>query len=200
MTITSAGQLDAFLRAVADRRAVVGIIGLGNAAPRHVMAIGESGGNLAFAHDADDSAGIIGRQFPGAALFAEFEQNESCVERNAEFEDAPAASGPALSIGRIRRAGERLDGVFVGAQYTLRAKDSTMRAGVMDALKSAGIPATIYYPRPLHRQTAFAEFPADPAGLEQSAAAAKTVFSLPMHPYLTLTDQDRIIGVLQQAC
>jgi len=88
----------------------------------------------------------------------------------------------------------------IWAQYTLRTKESTTRAGVMDALKSADIPATIYYPRPLHRQTAFAEFPADPAGLEQSAAAAKTVFSLPMHPYLTLTDQDRIIGVLQQAC
>jgi len=200
MTIKSAGQLDAFLRAVADRRAVVGIIGLGYVAPRHMIAIGESGCDLAIAYDADDSVGFIGGQFSGAALFAEFEQVESCVERNAEFEDALAASVPAQSIGSISRAGERPDGVLIGAQYTLRAKDSTTRAGVMDALKSAGIPATIYYPRPLHRQTAFAEFPADPAGLEQSAAAAKTVFSHPMHPYLTLTDQDRIIGVLQQAC
>lgn len=88
----------------------------------------------------------------------------------------------------------------IWAQYTLRASDSRARAAAMEALKSADIPAAIYYPRPLHLQPAFAEFPVDPAGLPHSTAAAETVFSIPMHPYLAQADQDRVIQVLQQAC
>jgi len=88
----------------------------------------------------------------------------------------------------------------IWAQYTLRARNSTARRAVIDALAAAGIPAAIYYPRPLHRQTAFADFPTDPAGLPHSTAAAESVFSVPMHPYLTQADQSRIIQALQQAC
>ena len=87
----------------------------------------------------------------------------------------------------------------IWAQYTLRATDPAGRDAAMAALKAAGIPTAVYYPRPLNRQTAYAGFPADPAGLSASEEAAGTVFSLPMHPYLQSADQDRIIEVLQ-AC
>ena len=73
------------------------------------------------------------------------------------------------------------------------------RAALMAALKAAGIPSVIYYPRPLHRQTAYAGFPCDPAGLPASEAASAEVCSLPMHPYLTPDDQDRVIDALHQA-
>lgn len=87
----------------------------------------------------------------------------------------------------------------IWAQYTLRATDGAARDRAMAALKAAEIPTAVYYPRPLNRQTAYAGYPAEPQGLAASDKAAETVFSLPMHPYLTEADQDRIIEVLQ-AC
>lgn len=82
------------------------------------------------------------------------------------------------------------------AQYTLRARTAIERELAQAALKSAGIPTAVYYPRPLHLQTAYANFPQDPAGLKHSEQASATVFSLPMSPYLTLADQDKVIETL----
>lgn len=84
----------------------------------------------------------------------------------------------------------------IWAQYTLRADTPEAREAAMAALGAAGIPAAIYYPRPLHTQTGYAGFPSDPAGLPHSEAAAARVFSLPMHPYLTEAEQDRVIAAL----
>ena len=41
------------------------------------------------------------------------------------------------------------------AQYTLRLRDRAQRDAVQASLKAAGIPAMIYYPKPMHLQTAF---------------------------------------------
>lgn len=84
----------------------------------------------------------------------------------------------------------------IWAQYTLKAKDSEHRAATMATLKDAGIPSGVYYPKPLHQQTAYQHFPTDPEGLPNSEDAATRAFSLPMHPYLTTEDQDKIITVL----
>jgi len=84
------------------------------------------------------------------------------------------------------------------AQYTLRTRAGQDRTTLMAALKAEGVPTVVYYPRPLHRQTAYAAFPCDPAGLPVCDVAAKRVFSLPMHPYLAHSDQDRIIETLQR--
>jgi dTDP-4-amino-4,6-dideoxygalactose transaminase len=85
----------------------------------------------------------------------------------------------------------------VWAQYTLRAASEADRDAALAHLKDRGVPTSVYYPRPLHRQTAYAGFPADPAGLPASEAAAATVFSLPMHPYLDTETQDRVIEACQ---
>ena len=84
----------------------------------------------------------------------------------------------------------------IWAQYTVRAQSEAERTAAMAALKAAGIPAQIYYPRPLHLQGAYAGFPRDPSGLAQAEMAATSVFSLPMHPYLGADDQDRVISAL----
>ena len=86
----------------------------------------------------------------------------------------------------------------IWAQYTLRAEDSGARDAIMATLKSEGIPTAVYYPRPLHAQTAYAVFPTDPAGLVHSKSASEQVFSLPMHPYLTKDQIDSIIHVLSE--
>lgn len=85
----------------------------------------------------------------------------------------------------------------VWAQYTLRAKTTEERAAVLENLKNAGVPSVVYYPMPLHQQTAYASYPKDPSGLPTSAQHAATVFSLPMHPYLDADTQAVVIDTLQ---
>ncbi|MEM9576559.1 MAG: DegT/DnrJ/EryC1/StrS aminotransferase family protein [Pseudomonadota bacterium] len=83
------------------------------------------------------------------------------------------------------------------AQYTIRVGSEAQRARVQAALGDAGIPSAIYYPKPLHQQTAYRDFPCDPKGLKNSEIAAARVFSVPMSPYLTEADQDKVIAVLK---
>ena len=84
----------------------------------------------------------------------------------------------------------------VWAQYTLVLDD---RDVVAAKLKERGIPTAIYYPRPLHRQTAYQDFPMAPGGLPVSEELSGRVLSLPMHPYLDAATQDRIIAALVDA-
>jgi dTDP-4-amino-4,6-dideoxygalactose transaminase len=82
------------------------------------------------------------------------------------------------------------------AQYTVRHPD---RDRLMTALKSEGIPSVIYYPRPLNRQAGYRQFPVAPAGVPVSERLSREVFSLPMHPYLTEAQQNRIVEALLTA-
>ena len=84
----------------------------------------------------------------------------------------------------------------IWAQYTLQADD---RDAVMAQLQAAGIPSAVYYPRPLHTQSAYVAYPVDPDGLAISETAAKHVFSLPMHPYLGTAEIDHICTTLIKA-
>ncbi len=82
------------------------------------------------------------------------------------------------------------------AQYTLR---SEKRDQVRLHLDQQQIPSAVYYPRPLHLQPAFSD--ADGAGVSMpvSEMLSREVFSLPMHPYLSEEEQDKIIHSVQQA-
>ncbi len=82
------------------------------------------------------------------------------------------------------------------AQYTLRVPD---RAAVQQALQDDGVPTAIYYPRPLHLQTAYRDHPVGAGGVEVSERLSGEVLSLPMHPYLDPTDQDRVIESVRAA-
>ena len=84
----------------------------------------------------------------------------------------------------------------IWAQYTIQAKNQIERDAAMKKLASNGIPSGVYYPKPLHTQSAYSSFLRDPNGLVTSENLSRTVFSLPMHPYLTRADQDRVIGSL----
>ena len=82
------------------------------------------------------------------------------------------------------------------AQYTLLAQDEAHRAKVQDRLKSIGVPTAIYYPKPLHLQPAFEFLEYDPGSFPTSENFSKRVFSIPMHPYLTMDDQRKIVDGL----
>lgn len=86
----------------------------------------------------------------------------------------------------------------VWAQYTLSVREGS-RDDAVKALAGKEIPAQVYYPRPLHCQAAYRHFPAGYDTKNSNSGALSTrVLSLPMHPYLEPSDQDRVIaGVLE---
>lgn len=88
------------------------------------------------------------------------------------------------------------DRTSVWAQYTLRVPDRTQ---VMERMKAAGVPTTIHYPRALHQQDVFKTSLSVSGSLPVSEQAAAEVLSLPMHPYLSTDDQQRVIGALAAA-
>ena len=83
------------------------------------------------------------------------------------------------------------------AQYTIRLKDAAERDSVQAALKAEGIPAMIYYPRPMHAQTAFRG-----GSSAQCPVATKLcgqVLSLPMHPYITEPEIETVVDAIRRA-
>lgn len=69
-------------------------------------------------------------------------------------------------------------------QYTLRVLDGR-RDALRAYLSERGIPAMVYYPKPLHLQPAYYD-PAYPEGSFPNAERlAQEVISLPMHPFLS---------------
>ena len=77
------------------------------------------------------------------------------------------------------------------AQYTLQVAD---RARFQADLKQAGVPTMVYYPIPLSRQPAYAGYPG--VATPVSEALCGHVVSLPMHPYLDESTQDRVIDAV----
>jgi dTDP-4-amino-4,6-dideoxygalactose transaminase len=90
------------------------------------------------------------------------------------------------------------DCVSTWAQYTIRVAPER-RDALAATLKTQGIPTAIYYPRPLHQQTAYKAYPVGGNGLPVSDRIAREVISLPMHPYLDEPTQERIIGAVRAA-
>jgi len=82
------------------------------------------------------------------------------------------------------------------AQYTLSVP---RRDAVQAILREEGVPSMVYYPKPLHVQTAFANLGYAPGDFPESMSASTRVLSLPMHPYMDAATQDRIIAAVRKA-
>ena len=86
------------------------------------------------------------------------------------------------------------------AQYTLVAESEAQRTQIMERLKDTGVPTMIYYPKPLHQQTAYRMHPTATGGaLPVCEDLANRVFSLPMHPYLDDATIDYIVAAVRAA-
>ena len=83
------------------------------------------------------------------------------------------------------------------AQYSILARDEEHRTALLKKLQGNNIPTAIYYPTPLHRQTAFAFLGYQAGSFPVSEDIAKRIFSLPMHPYLTAQEQTKIAEVIK---
>jgi dTDP-4-amino-4,6-dideoxygalactose transaminase len=90
-----------------------------------------------------------------------------------------------------------LDGVIsTWAQFTIEVDDPD---GLSATLREANIPTARYYPKPVHEQTAYAHHPRGKGGMAHTEDAMTKVIALPMHPYLSETDQDFIIEHIKAA-
>ena len=85
------------------------------------------------------------------------------------------------------------------AQYVIRLPHGTDRQAVQDRMKADGVPTAVYYPRPMHTQKPYARYPAAKGGLAVTEALAADVLALPMHPYLSQADQDKVADALTAA-
>lgn len=102
--------------------------------------------------------------------------------------------GEKLAQTPIRRLPYVKEGIVsTWAQYTIEVEDPV---ALGTALREEGIPTARYYPRPIHMQTAYQSYPSGAGGMAATEDCLNYVISLPMHPYLSEEDQDRIVDAV----
>jgi dTDP-4-amino-4,6-dideoxygalactose transaminase len=87
----------------------------------------------------------------------------------------------------------------VWAQYTIRLPGGVDRDGFAAALRTKGVPTAVYYPKSMHQQTAYRDFPVADGGLPVCERLSADVISLPMHAYLDEPTQARVIEAVRSA-
>lgn len=83
------------------------------------------------------------------------------------------------------------------AQYTIKLKDKLQRDSLQVFLKEQGIPSMVYYPTPMHRQTAFKGLNVGDGDCPVSSELCGIVLSLPMHSYITTEEIDEICNAIR---
>lgn len=82
------------------------------------------------------------------------------------------------------------------AQYSIVFETPDRRNECQSRMKRAGIPTAVYYPTPLHLQTAFAGLGYKKGDFPVSESVSARIMSLPMHPYLSSADQEMIVSAM----
>jgi dTDP-4-amino-4,6-dideoxygalactose transaminase len=119
---------------------------------------------------------------------------EEIAARNRTAERYERGLGNVVTVPRLASGM-----TSVWAQYTIRLPEGTDRNEFAAALKAQGIPTAIYYPKSMHQQTAYRDFPVADGGLPASERLSCDVISLPMHAYLDEPTQERVIKAVRGA-
>ncbi|HSI48403.1 MAG TPA: DegT/DnrJ/EryC1/StrS family aminotransferase [Ideonella sp.] len=127
-----------------------------------------------------------------AVLLAKLPRFEWELQRRAALGQRYREALAGLNLDLLAVRPER---TCVWGQFTVMVDG---RDEVVAALKAAGIPTAVHYPRPLHRQPAYERYAAG-AFCPVSEQLAARVLSLPMSADLTELDQDRVIAALSAA-
>jgi len=90
------------------------------------------------------------------------------------------------------------DSASAWAIYAVLLADEAARTRLQGALRDAGVPTAVYYPRPLHRQPAYAAHH-DGAELPVSDDLSRRILALPIHPDLSAADAERVCDAVTQA-
>jgi dTDP-4-amino-4,6-dideoxygalactose transaminase len=118
------------------------------------------------------------------AKLAVFDEELEARERIAQFYDRHL--GAHLTIpARIAESRS------AWAIYAVLLPDEATRTALQAHLRTAGVPTAIYYPRPLHKQPAYAAHH-DGAALPVSEDLATRILALPIHPDLSEADCTQI--------
>lgn len=142
--------------------------------------------------------GINGRldTLQAAVLLAKLEVFDEELTARAEIADRyNALLKDAVHTPRVLA-----DRTSVWAQYTIEVDD---RESVETALHGAEIPTAVHYPTPLHLQPVFTELSYEMdwarGSFPVAERAAERVLSLPMHPYLTPPQIERVAETVKVA-
>ncbi len=85
------------------------------------------------------------------------------------------------------------------AQYALLAENSEQRGQIVAYLTKKNIPNMVYYPHPQHVLPVFQNEPTYSETFQNTIEYCARTFSLPMHPYLSIDDQRKIIKTVLEA-
>ncbi len=87
------------------------------------------------------------------------------------------------------------------AQYTIQLKAGQDRQKLQEYLKAQGIPTAVYYPKPMHRQTAFLGNDCVEEEYPVTNRICESVLSLPFHSYMKREEAemvvDKVVGYLK---
>jgi UDP-2-acetamido-2-deoxy-ribo-hexuluronate aminotransferase len=126
-----------------------------------------------------------------AVILAKLDVFEGELERRQEVADLYTKSlEGAVETPQIP-AGYR----SAWAQYSIL---SDRRDAIAAALKDEGVPTAIYYPIPMHLQSAYRQYGRGEGSCPVSERLAQRVLSLPMHPYLEAATVERIAGIVRK--
>ena len=85
------------------------------------------------------------------------------------------------------------------AQYSILLDADKDRDSVIKLLKQQNIPTMIYYKIPLHLQKVFDYLGYERGDFPISEKTSENILSIPMHPYIKTSEQDKILEALHAA-
>tara|TARA_Y100001935_G_C17295574_1_gene505888 strand:- start:1275 stop:2393 length:1119 start_codon:yes stop_codon:yes gene_type:complete len=85
------------------------------------------------------------------------------------------------------------------AQYSIVVPEHIDRDMIIEKFKENGIPSMVYYKIPVHLQKGYARFGYKIGDFIISEDTSKNILSLPMHPYISEKEQDKVLRVLENS-
>lgn len=82
---------------------------------------------------------------------------------------------------------------MLAQQDTIQLPNKKIRDGLQAVLKQNEIPSMVYYLKPMHKQEAFKGGKMLAVDCPSTERLCETVLSLPIHPYITMEEQNKVI-------
>jgi dTDP-4-amino-4,6-dideoxygalactose transaminase len=159
----------------------------------HLLSLRNHGSHVRYYHD---EIGFNSRldEIQAAILRVKFTHID---EYNAKRNASAAVYAKYLSVPEIQLPTELPGAKHVFHQYTVRVNNRDVVKQKLDEGKVTS--SMIYYPVPLHLQTAYSDLGMKPGGLPVAEQAAREVLSLPMYPELTEVQIKQVADAVKKA-
>jgi dTDP-4-amino-4,6-dideoxygalactose transaminase len=162
-----------------------------------VRRLGSHGGHTKYAHDV---IGVNSRldALQAVVLRAKLRR---LAGWNAARRSAAAHYDKALAgFAGVTTPTTQPDNEHVWHLYVVRLDTTAaVRDAVVAALNAQGVGAAVHYPAPIHLTPAFAALGPGAGALPNVERLAGQILSLPLHPHITIDQQDRVVAALAAA-